>query len=300
MPAPAEAISTAGSESENVAPRPGSDSTQSRPPFRLANPRAIARPRPEPRSPAPVPRQNGSKIDSRSSASDARARGRRREIDHLAVRDRGAHLDGVGGRGVAERVLDQVDEHTLDLRRVDAHRGALVGQRRDDAVAVGADRLQRTPDELVHRPELDDRARGAGLEPREVEQVRDQPVEPPRLGADRREQLVAIARRRALAGSASISLAVAIAVSGERRSWLTDRSTAVFVASLRLSSSRSSGGREQRRESTGGDPAEERRLGRARGLEEQRSRSGGRRPRAREPARRDPASVAGRARSSSA
>jgi hypothetical protein len=95
--------------------------------------------------------------------------------DNLSVDHRRAHLDRIGRGRVAERVLDQVDENPLELRRVDQHGRALVGK----------------------------------------------------LG-ERRSR-----------GSESISLAVPIAVSGERRSWLTERSTAVFVASLRLSCSRS-------------------------------------------------------------
>src|SRR5207302_490867 len=70
---------TAGSASAKVdPPRAGSEeSTQTRPPFASANPRAIARPRPLPRSP-PLPRSNASKIRSRSASATPGPRSRTR------------------------------------------------------------------------------------------------------------------------------------------------------------------------------------------------------------------------------
>src|SRR5439155_8717771 len=61
--------STARKASTNVAPRPGADSTHTRPSLTCAKPRAIARPRPEPRWLPPLPCWNGSKIAACSSAS---------------------------------------------------------------------------------------------------------------------------------------------------------------------------------------------------------------------------------------
>ena len=73
------------------------------------------------------------------------------------------------------------------------------------------------------------------LQPREVEQVVDQPRQPARpprsMPARELAPLVVVDARLAASGSA----AARIAVSGVRRSWLTARSSAVFSTSLRRS-----------------------------------------------------------------
>src|SRR5262249_10540040 len=58
-----------GSASTNVAPWPTRDSAQTRPPFAVANPRAIASPSPAPEPRAPAPRWKGSKIGFSSPGS---------------------------------------------------------------------------------------------------------------------------------------------------------------------------------------------------------------------------------------
>ena len=71
-------------------------------------------------------------------------------------------------------------------------------------------------------------------------------VESLHLDEDRRRQLVPSRSGERLAQLPSTSLAVMIAVIGERRSWLTERSTAVFTASLRRSASASTASRRRR------------------------------------------------------
>src|SRR5262249_42358833 len=61
-------LATAGSTTTNVAPCPGFDSAQMRPPFASVKPLAIASPRPAPRVLSPATRWKGSKIRSRSSS----------------------------------------------------------------------------------------------------------------------------------------------------------------------------------------------------------------------------------------
>ena len=58
--------------------------------------------------------------------------------------------------------------------------------------APAAELGQRLADEAFDRPQLRLRLCGAELEPREVEQVRDQPVESLRFHVDRREQARAV------------------------------------------------------------------------------------------------------------
>ncbi len=98
---------------------------------------------------------------------------------------------GVVGR-VLDGVLDQVGQHPLDLIRVDPDDGGDRRQRHLDAVSGMPEAAQRLDDEAVGSPDLGLGHRGAGLQAREVEQVRDQAVEPPRLAEDAVEQICSI------------------------------------------------------------------------------------------------------------
>ena len=77
----------------------------------------------------------------------------------------------------------------------------MVRKRDEDALAGRAERLECPGDETVDGPELEDRLGGSGLEAGEVEQVRDEPVEPSRLEADRGEQLLPLVCRERLVGA---------------------------------------------------------------------------------------------------
>ena len=120
--------------------------------------------------------------------------------EHVVARAAHDELDRIGGRREPERVLEHVYEHALQLRRVDAHERRFAVERDLDACRVGAECLERARDQLVHRPQLAVRRRDTGLEPRKVEQVRHQPLEPRRLEADRLQErgtVVGVERERA-------------------------------------------------------------------------------------------------------
>jgi hypothetical protein len=106
-------------------------------------------------------------------------------VEHLEPEPVAAYLDAAGRE--LERVLDQVREHPLDLGGVDLDRRQVVLELDVDAVGAG-EPVERLSDELVHRPELGTRCRGARLEARQVEQVRDEALQPPALEPDRLEQ----------------------------------------------------------------------------------------------------------------
>ena len=163
--------------------------------------------------------------------------------DHLVPLHLAGDVDDRALRRDAQRVLEDVRQHTANLAGVDLHRRQVVRQFDRDPI-VGRSLLQCEPDQILDRPELSPRLRGAGLQPREVEKVADETVEAGRLQADRLDQLGAVVGRRASREGLARPLAAArIAVSGERRSCETARSTAVLTASLRRSASASSASR---------------------------------------------------------
>ncbi len=80
------------------------------------------------------------------------------------------------------------DECPLDLRRVDLD-GREVGARvHDDSLRVG-ELVHRLREQLVRCPELGTRYRRPGLQPREIEEVLDEPLQAHVLRADRLQQL---------------------------------------------------------------------------------------------------------------
>ena len=116
--------STAGSASTNDAPWPGRDSTQSRPPFASAKPRAIARPRPGPRRSGPP----GHAVERLEDSLALLLRDPRPVIgdadEELLPRRADTHVDGLARRRDLERVLEHVHECALDLDGVDARLAA--------------------------------------------------------------------------------------------------------------------------------------------------------------------------------
>jgi len=122
--------------------------------------------------------------DSRPAVDDA--------DEHLASCRRHAHVDGLPGRGELERVLEQVDEHALQLDRVDLHHRGVVGEGELDPARLGAELVERLRDEPVHGPELAVRLRRARLQAGEVEEVADDALQPLHLVPDRLQQAGAI------------------------------------------------------------------------------------------------------------
>ena len=118
----------------------------------------------------------------------------------------------------------------LDLRCVDATVAGV--EREGDVDPVVSGPIASSARQPARRPSTARaRRRRARLEPREVEQVRDEPVESPHLEADRRQSRPVVRER--LARARKHLARGQIAVSGERRSWLTERRIAVLAASLR-------------------------------------------------------------------
>ena len=232
--------SATGSASTKVAPCPSCDSTQTRPPFASAKPRAIASPSPAPRAgPLSEPRWKGSKMRSASLRRDSRT-----VVDdaheHLGAGLPHLHANRLVGRRVAQCVLDEVGYDPLDLV------GVGVDERR---VVAGArprhgfrPRRRRAPGERGRRPASPPaRApprRPAGATGRAGCSQAD-PAARPRRGSSRRARGDP-PRPSESSPWASAPAEVRIAISGERRSWLTALSNAVFIASLRRRASASS------------------------------------------------------------
>ncbi len=135
---------------------------------------------------------------------------------------------------VAQRVLDQVRERAPQLRR--RRRGGAAGRPRSTSRTRSgcSGVLDRGADDLLERAPVLARLGGTRLQAREVEQLVDEPRQAPALVRDRVGQLDA-GPSGSSDGEPSASPAATIAVSGERRSCETDRSTAVLISSLRRS-----------------------------------------------------------------
>ena len=96
-----------------------------------------------------------------------------------------------------DRVLDQVGEHALELGGVGLHQRqvARAARARSDARrAARAPGPRRSTTTSLQVAPVGARVDRAGLDPREVEQVVDQPREPRGLGLDHRDQGLAVAR----------------------------------------------------------------------------------------------------------
>ena len=197
------------------------------------------RPRPEPTWPA-LPRRNGWKSASRSSAGRPGPRSTTWRRSSVAP-DSARTTTPRARRRVVERVVDQVREHPLDLRGVDLDRRRLRPDLEPHAGGIRAEPGER----LARRARPRATARGAARRRRpraargRAAARRRGRAARPRRGSSRRAR----AGRRASSespGLASASADARIAVSGERRSCETARSSAVLRASLRRSASASS------------------------------------------------------------
>jgi hypothetical protein len=112
--------------------------------------------------------------------------------DQLLPRRGDADLHVLGRRRELERVVEDVDEDPLDLKRIDAYGRCLARNAHVHTIAI-VDLVQGPGDELVRRPDLGSGRRGTRLEPREVEQVVDEALEPAVLDSDRLEEPGSIA-----------------------------------------------------------------------------------------------------------
>ena len=158
----------------------------------------------------------------------ARARGRRRGRA-LDLASCSPSSTGSAGREL-QGVVEQVHEHALDLRAVDLDRLEVRPAARPRR-APPRRRALRAPCRPTSRPSTARVRRGRPtLEAREVEEVRDQTIQAPRLGVDRVEQAARSSSLSSRSELSSPSVAARIAVSGERRSWLTARRIAVLTA----------------------------------------------------------------------
>ena len=219
-----------GSRSTKLAPCPGSDSARSGPPLASTKPRAIARPRPGRRRPR---RSGRARRPARAPRGRSRARGRRPGHAMSApIRRALASLTG-SLAGEAGRVLEHVGERALELGGVGLEQRQLRLDANVEAAGGRRHRRRGRLDQLLGRVQS---ARGSSCPPaaREVEQVVDQPGEP--LGSRRRSPPASSARsHRRASGRAQPAGGGRIAVSGERRSWETERSSAVLTTLLRRS-----------------------------------------------------------------
>ena len=129
-----------------------------------------------------------------------------------------------------ERVLEQVDEHALDLRRVDlderqvgraARRPPARARRGRRAPGRRSRRAARRPAPGPERRPTARRERSSRLPT-----TRSRRSASARIVSSRSSRSSARARAP---GSSRLSTATRIAVSGERRSWLTERRSAVFI-----------------------------------------------------------------------
>ena len=117
------------------------------------------------------------------------------QIDDTHDRLTSVRADKHAGRAIGrvlDRILDQIRQHALDLMPVHPHDERRLRERHLDTIGGSAEAAQRIHDETVRLPDL---RRGRGyprLQTREVEQVRDQAIQPLRLTEDACEQLVAI------------------------------------------------------------------------------------------------------------
>ena len=171
-----------GRSSSNREPRPTSESRSIRPPSAVESSFAIASPSPVP----PAPETNGRKSRSRSSAGIPGPVSSTATLDR-PVRRASSRLIRAAVRRRAERVREQVAddlEHAVavgDDHRARADLDAVVDRAPPRLVA---ERLVGLLDELLHVDLLAQDGEAVGVELREVEDVADEPLEPPRLRLD--------------------------------------------------------------------------------------------------------------------
>ena len=165
--------------------RPGGRIASSAAPFACAKPCAIASPSPLPRL-GTRPCSNGSKIRSSSPSFRPGPRSTTRTTT------RPSSCSPVSSTGASGENLSALsirfDEHVLDLGAVDLDRVEVHGKRDRDALRASAELGECLADERLDRPQLGFWLGRSELQAREVEEVRDETIETPRLGVDRGEQ----------------------------------------------------------------------------------------------------------------
>jgi hypothetical protein len=115
--------------------------------------------------------------------------------DRLVGR-RGEDADRAGARRVLDRVVQQIDQHLLDQHVVNRHQRQILWNLRVHA-PIGellAEAAQRRADDLFERMPFLAQLQGAGLEPRHLQKVLDQTVEPVGLFAHRFQEALACRR----------------------------------------------------------------------------------------------------------
>ncbi len=95
------------------------------------------------------------------------------------------------GRGVAQRVAQQVGERAFEQPGIGAQQRQAFGDVEPDRVRARQP-VQRQRRDLLDRHRLDERLQRTGLQAAHVEQVGDQPVEPVGGVLDGREQLLLV------------------------------------------------------------------------------------------------------------
>ena len=207
----------AGSASTNVAPAPAS-AAPARAGRRLPRrTRGRSRVRARCRDDPSAPRSNGSKIRSRSAPTTPGPRSRIRTSSISPSADTSSST-----RSVGDEYLRAFSKRLTRTRSMCAPSTCVGGrsssERHRYPVGVGADLIERVPDQRVRRPELRATPGGPGIEPREVEEILHEPLEPHDLTADRLRKPFAIGLGKSERATGETIARRRIAVRGERRS----------------------------------------------------------------------------------
>ena len=166
------------------------------PPCRSTIQRAIARPRPAP--PRVGAAHAVAAVEALEDALEILGRDARTLVVDLerhraaARRGRRAQRDAPGPRRVAHRVLDEVHDDLVDALGVARDDAARRGASIEKTTSVGRvqSRLARGAlEHVAHRERADVERLLAGLQAREVEQLRHEPAEPARLREHRAQRL---------------------------------------------------------------------------------------------------------------
>ena len=237
MPAPRRRRSGSGSSTTNDVPWPGSDSTRDLPAVGLDEARA----RSPARAPSPARRAPGAAVERLEDRAPARLSGMPGPWSTTRIRMR-PPLDPRADRhrlvvAVAQRVLEQVRERALAAAPASARISGSSGAIDEPAPRSGGAPVSSTAARITSSSEHQS-SRGSAVPAcsRERSSSWSTSARQPRGSRARSSSAssIAVGRARATA-TTSASPAATIAVSGERRSCETERSTAVLISSLRRS-----------------------------------------------------------------
>ena len=179
--------STSGSASTRDAPCPRCDSAQTRPPLPSAKPLAIASPSPlPPRSSVVATRANGSKMRSSSDRGIPGPRSTILTITSLRVVVTRTWTASPGGENLS--AFSRRLTSTRSTWMASTWTMASCGRQRERDAVSSRELLERLSEKLLDGPELPVRLGRAGLEPRDVEQVADHPLQPVDLEPHRLEE----------------------------------------------------------------------------------------------------------------